>query len=111
MIVASLRKGASGTRRKWHEIEQEDISGSAGIAYDADNIITVGRTNPSENTYNPNEIWIKHLKSRNMPRDFDFPFGLLSWDAGSITDHEEWWSHTGRFYPNTNDRAVKVERK
>lgn len=66
VVVVSIRKQDTKNDKKWTAVEMEDIMGTSAIGYDADNVVLVSRKD-IENEYDPDGMWIKHLKSRNMP--------------------------------------------
>lgn len=113
VIVASLRKDTNTNKRKWYDVDMFEISGVGAIAYDADNVLAVGRTDPSTDEYTADSIWVKHIKSRNMPIDGDYPYGKMKWDGGSITDDEEWNEQYGKHYGHISSqpKVVKAEDK
>ena len=85
LIVCSLRKG-DGTR-DWRSITTEDIMGTASIGYDADNILLISRKDDS-NTYDPDGMWVRHLKSRDMKVNYKYEFIRFEWDKTKITTDE-----------------------
>lgn len=89
VIVVSLRKGEGG-KRKWTDITKEDIMGTGAIAYDADNIILIARQN-TDNEYDEDGVWVKHLKARDMYIDYKNPYLRLKWGAGRIRQDDEWF--------------------
>lgn len=113
VIVASLRKDTNYNKRKWFDVDMFEISGVGAISYDADNVLAVGRTDPADDTYTPEHIWVKHIKSRNMPIDGDYPYGKMKWDGGSITDDVEWNNEVGQYYGHSSSRpqVVSAESK
>lgn len=82
IIVVSLRK--SDGKRKWTNITLEDIMGTGAIGYDADNVLLVSRRDNGDN-YDQSGIWVKHLKSRDMPVDYSNPYLRFSWYKTKIT--------------------------
>lgn len=111
VIVASLRKDTNTNKRKWYDVDMFEISGVGAIAYDADNVLAVGRTNPENDEYTPEHIWVKHIKSRNMPIDGEFPYGKMKWNGGTITDDEEWYNEVGKFYGHIKDAPKKIKKE
>lgn len=109
VIVASLRKDTNTNKRKWYDVDMFEISGVGAIAYDADNVLAVGRTDPTSDEYTPQHMWVKHIKSRNMPIDGEFPYGKLMWDGGYIYDDVGWNKEVGQYYGNISSRPIKVE--
>ena len=107
VIVASLRKDSIVNKRKWFETDENDVNGVGAIVYDCDNLLCAGRTNPEDDTYEPDAFWVKHIKSRNMPVDRSYPFGKMKWDGGCITNDDEWMETTGKFYGNIEARPIK----
>lgn len=66
VVVVSVRKQDTKSDKKWATTDLDDIMGTSAIGYDADNVIVVSRKDP-ENNYDSSGMWIKHIKSRNMP--------------------------------------------
>ena len=106
IVIVSLRKGDKG--RDWRTIEVEDIMGTGAIGYDADNIVLISRRD-DENNYDTNGLWLKHLKSRDMPVAYRYPFIRFDWDQTKIaTDkiHEKF-----SLLKNNENYAGKVNYK
>lgn len=86
--IVSLRKGDSGkNKRKWTDIENDDLMGTAAIAYDADSIVIVSRRD-QENEFDDTHIYVKVLKTRNTKLDYHDRYIQLNWDRTRIS--EEW---------------------
>lgn len=88
VIVVSLRK--SDGQRKWTSITKEDIMGTGAIGYDADNIVLISRQN-SDNEYDEDGVWVKHLKARDMYIDYKNPYLRLVWGSGRIRQDNDWF--------------------
>lgn len=87
-VIVSLRKGDAGkNKRKWTEIENDDLMGTAAIAYDADTIVIASRRD-QENEFDDHHIYVKVLKARNTKLDYHDRYVQLKWDRTRIT--EEW---------------------
>jgi len=89
VIVVSVRKQQGVATKDWRNLSLDDIAGTSAIAYDSDNVILVSRKN-LENEYDTDGIWIKHLKSRNMPVHYgDGQYVRFGFYNNSIHDDEE----------------------
>lgn len=86
IVIVSLRKSDGGKfKRKWTDIEVEDLMGTSAIGYDADIAIVASRKD-LENEYNADHFYIKVIKSRNMPLDYNDRFVTYDWDKTRITE-------------------------
>lgn len=89
VIVVSVRKQDSKSSKSWTDIGLEDIMGVSAIGYDADNVIAISRRD-MENEYDDSGIWVKHLKSRNMPVHYgDGQYLRFIFKDGRIEDDKE----------------------
>lgn len=105
VIVVSVRKQNPQAEKKWANTDLDDIMGTSAIGYDADNVIVVSRRNP-DNDYDDTGMWIKHIKSRNMPVHFGGgQFVRFGFYNNSIHDDEEYNAQY------TKDYLTKVEVK
>lgn len=88
IVIVSLRKAEAGkNKRKWYEIETEDLMGTAAIGYDADTIVIASRKDES-NEFDADGIYVKVLKTRNTALDYNDRIIRLKWDRTRIT--EDW---------------------
>lgn len=88
MVIVSLRKSEAGkNKRKWFDIESEDLMGTAAIGYDADTIVIASRKD-TENEFQADQIFVKVLKTRNVALDYNDRIVPLKWDKTKIT--EDW---------------------
>ena len=86
IVIVSLRKGESGKfKRKWTDIEVEDLMGTSAIGYDADIAMVASRKN-MENNFEQDRFFVKVIKSRNMPLDYDNRFLAFKWDKTRIIE-------------------------
>lgn len=86
MVIVSLRKGEGGKfKRKWTEIEVEDLMGTSAIGYDADIALVASRKN-LEGEFEQDRFFAKIIKSRNMPLDYDNRFLAFKWDNTRISE-------------------------
>lgn len=90
MVVVSLRKDSQskGTRRKWTEIEMDDLMGTGSIGYDADVVLLVSRKDPDmewDNEY----VYVRTIKIRSYPLDYQNNIAKLHWDKTKITEEIE----------------------
>lgn len=94
IVIVSLRKSDGGKfKRKWVEIETEDLMGTSAIAYDADTALIASRKN-LENQYERDKFFVKVIKARNMDLDYDNRFLAFNWEKTRITEDQtyEWTS-------------------
>ena len=90
IIILSLRKGGTQFKRKWIDVELEDLMGTSAIGYDADAVIVASRRDP-QNKFDPDHQWLKIVKVRDMPENDEFV--RLGWDRTRIfevRDQPEW---------------------
>jgi replicative DNA helicase len=89
LVIVSLRKpgGEQKNKRKWTDIEIEDLMGTAAIGYDADTAIVVSRKD-TDLEFQKNNIYVKVLKTRNVELDWNDRIVELNWSRTRIT--EEW---------------------
>ena len=100
VIVVSVRKQQGTAAKDWRALSLDDIAGTSAIAYDSDNVILVSRKN-LENEYDTDGIWIKHLKSRNMPVHYgDGQYVRFGFYNNSIHDDEEFNEQYSKDYLN-----------
>lgn len=86
MVIVSLRKSDGGKfKRKWTDIEVEDLMGTSAIGYDADIAMVASRKN-LESEFEQDRFFVKVIKSRNMPLDYDNRFLQFKWDNTRITE-------------------------
>lgn len=89
MVIVSLRKAGADVKnkRKWFDIEVEELMGTAALGYDADVVAITSRKN-MDNVFDPDHFYVKVLKTRNTRLDFDDRIIELEWDAMKITEQE-----------------------
>ena len=88
MVVVSLRKSEGGrNKRKWTEIEIEDYMGTGAIGYDCDVAMIASRKDLS-NEFDNDHMYVKMLKTRNAPLDYNDRYLTFKWDRTKIT--EDW---------------------
>lgn len=86
VVIVSLRKAESGKfKRKWTDIEVEDLMGTSAIGYDADIAMVASRKN-LENKFDTDRFFVKVIKARNMNLDYDDRFLAFNWDKTRITE-------------------------
>lgn len=91
VVIVSLRKSDGGKfKRKWTEIEVEDLMGTSAIGYDAD-IAMVASRKDRDNEFDTGGFHVKVIKSRNMPLDYDNRFLEFKWDNTRILEREPGW--------------------
>ena len=89
MVIVSLRKAGADVKnkRKWYDIEVEELMGTAALGYDADVVAITSRKN-MDNVFIADKFYVKVLKTRNTRLDFDDRIIELEWDAMRITETE-----------------------
>lgn len=88
IVIVSLRKGEGGKfKRKWVDIETEDLMGTSAIGYDADIAMVASRKN-QDNEFESDRFHVKIIKSRNMPLDYNDRFLSFEWDKTRISEIE-----------------------
>lgn len=86
IVIVSLRKAEQGKgKRKWTDIEIEDLMGTGSIGYDADAAIIVSRKDLN-NEYDEDNVYVKILKTRNARLDYSDRYVSLKWDRTRITE-------------------------
>lgn len=86
IVIVSLRKSDGGKfKRQWTDIEVEDLMGTSAIGYDADIAMVASRKNQA-NEYETSGFYVKVIKSRNMPLDYNDRFVQFAWDNTRITE-------------------------
>jgi replicative DNA helicase len=108
IVIVSLRKSDGGKfKRKWTDIEVEDLMGTSAIGYDAD-VAMVASRKDLDNTYNSDRFWVKIIKSRNMPLDYNDRFLSFKWEKTRITELP-----AGAWIPSAEDinDPTEAERK
>lgn len=86
MVIVSLRKSDGGKfKRKWTEIEVEDLMGTSAIGYDADIALVASRKN-LDNEFDTTKFFVKVIKSRNMPLDYNNRFLTFGWENTRIKE-------------------------
>jgi replicative DNA helicase len=87
MVIVSLRKDSQGKggRRKWTEIEIDDLMGTGAIGYDADVAMIVSRRD-EENNWDNQYVYVRTIKIRSYPLDYDNNVAKLWWDKTRITE-------------------------
>lgn len=90
MVIVSLRKSDGGRfKRKWTEIEVEDLMGTSAIGYDAD-IAVVASRKDLENEYTPDKFHVKVIKARNMDIDYNNRYLTFGWEKTRIRELPEY---------------------
>lgn len=84
IIILSLRKGGTQFKRKWTDVELEDLMGTSAIGYDADAVIVASRKDP-DNEFDPEHQWLKIVKVRDMPEDPD-KYLRFGWDKTRVSE-------------------------
>lgn len=106
MVIVSLRKSDGGKfKRKWTDIEVEDLMGTSAIGYDADIALVASRKN-IDNEYDSDKFHVKVIKSRNMPLDYNNRYLTFNWDKTRITEVPEY-----DWLPGNNEEGGKLPYK
>lgn len=91
IVIVSLRKSDTGKfKRKWTDVEVEDLMGTSAIGYDADIALIASRRN-LENEYESDKFYVKVIKARNMPQNYDQRYLEFEWDNTRIIEHPFGW--------------------
>lgn len=87
VVIVSLRKSGADakSKRKWTDIEVEDLMGTAAIGYDADTVVIASRRD-TENKRQEDKFYVKVLKTRNGWFDFNNPYVELNWNKMRISE-------------------------
>lgn len=86
VVIVSLRKSDGGKfKRKWTEIETEDLMGTSAIAYDADIALIASRKN-LDNEFDTDRFFVKVIKARNMNLDYNDRYIAFNWDKTRISE-------------------------
>lgn len=111
IVIVSLRKSDSGKfKRKWTDIEVEDLMGTSAIGYDADIAMVASRKN-LENEFETDRFFVKVIKSRNMPLDYDNRFLQFKWDNTRITEIPDYdWIPTAKGLKEVEEPAPAIEQ-
>ena len=111
VIVVSVRKQDNKGDKDWRKIDLEDIMGTSAIGYDADNVIVISRRDTS-NEYDKEGIWMKHIKSRNMPVHYgEGQFVRFLFRNGAIADDAEFNDNYTKTYLEKPQVTVKPLHK
>lgn len=87
IVIVSLRKSEGGrNKRKWTEIEIEDYMGTGAIGYDCDVALIASRKN-LDNIFDNDHLWVKLLKTRNAPLDYNDRYIMFDWDQTKIKEN------------------------
>lgn len=90
MVIVSLRKSDGGKfKRKWTDIEVEDLMGTSAIGYDAD-IALVASRKDMDNEYQSDKFFVKVIKARNMDIDYNKRYLTFAWDKTRISEVPEY---------------------
>lgn len=110
IVIVSLRKSDGGKfKRKWTEIEVEDLMGTSAIGYDAD-IALVASRKDLENKFDTDRFFVKVIKARNMPLDYDNRFLAFKWDNTRIEElpNYDWLPHDDEIKEGTEEELKQV---
>ena len=90
IVIVSLRKSDGGKfKRRWTEIEVEDLMGTSAIGYDADIAMVASRRDQS-NEYQSDKFFVKIIKARNMDVDYNDRYLAFAWDKTRIKEIPEY---------------------
>jgi replicative DNA helicase len=86
IVIVSLRKSEGGkSKRKWTDIEIEDLMGTGSIGYDCD-VAMIASRKSLDNEFASHSMWVKVLKTRNAELDYDNRYVQFDWDRTKITE-------------------------
>lgn len=86
MVIVSLRKSDGGKfKRKWTDIEVEDLMGTSAIGYDADIAVVCSRRS-EENEYESDRFFVKVIKARNMDVNYNDRYLAFAWEKTRIKE-------------------------
>lgn len=87
VVIVSLRKPGADmkSKRKWFDIEVEELMGTAALGYDADTVVITSRKN-MDDEYDETKFYVKVLKTRNTHLDFKNRIVELEWNNMRITE-------------------------
>lgn len=104
IVIVSLRKGEGGKfKRKWTDIELDDLMGTSALGYDTDVALIASRKN-QDNEYDKEHFFVKILKTRNMDLDYDKRYIVFDWDKTKITTSTwDWLPETPEYEPVVDD--------
>jgi len=88
VVIVSLRKAGADvkTKRKWYDIEVEELMGTAALGYDADTVAITSRKN-TDNEFDDSKFFVKVLKTRNTRLDFNDRIVELDWNEMKISEN------------------------
>lgn len=90
IVIVSLRKSDGGKfKRKWTDIEVEDLMGTSAIGYDADVALVASRKN-KDNEFEAGKFFVKVIKARNMDVDYNDRYLSFDWDKTRILEEVDW---------------------
>jgi replicative DNA helicase len=91
IVIVSLRKSDGGKfKRKWTDIEVEDLMGTSAIGYDADVALIASRKN-LDNQFETDRFFVKVVKARNMDVDYNDRYLSFAWEKTRITELDHSW--------------------
>lgn len=106
IVIVSLRKAEMGkNKRKWVDIEIEDFMGTGSIGYDCDVAIITSRKD-LKNEYDPDHVFVKVLKTRNVELDYKNRFLEFDWDKTKIIES---WVEAAKEKPAKNQQQGMIE--
>lgn len=90
MVIVSLRKDSKGMngKRKWTEIEIDDLMGTGAIGYDADVAMIVSKRD-EDMEWDNQHVYVRTIKIRSYPLDYNNNIAKLNWDKTRITQYED----------------------
>lgn len=93
IVIVSLRKSEGGKNaRKWTNIEIEDYMGTGAIGYDCD-VAMIASRKDLDNDFDSDHLYVKMLKTRNAPLDYNDRYIVFDWDKTKIV--EDWTKPKG----------------
>lgn len=109
IVIVSLRKDqkSQAGRRKWTDIEIDDFMGTGAIGYDADVAMIVSRRD-EENNFDDDYVYVRVIKIRSFPLNYNDNIAKLLWDRTKITDPSAVVKNTAEIIGNVPDNVLEI---
>lgn len=89
LVIVSLRKSEGGkNKRKWSDIEIEDLMGTGSIGYDCD-VAMIASRKSMEDEFIKDRFYVKVLKTRTHDLDYNNRFITFNWNKTKISNNYE----------------------
>lgn len=110
IVIVSLRKDSNSQnrslKRKWTDIEIDDLMGTGAIGYDADVAMIVSRKD-EENEWDNDHVYVRTIKIRSYPLDYNNNVAKLNWDKTRIFEKFS-TAPAGSLTPVELDEAISI---